>query len=346
MSPPTFLDNLRGQPDALRQVATFYGGDEGRNRLSDASQRLDGRCVTSTGMGASLFALFATRRSLDSALPGHGIEETSYLSENLDALSRPADGLLVVTQSGETVEAKTLLSLHRAQTTVVVTRDEGSTVAAAANVVLPLACEADLSVALQTYVSSLAVLQLLATRMKGGDIDATLRGVVRCATAIERLVPLLEPLIEAISEPFVTARQIYAIGRGASLGTALGTGLLLKEAARRDCEGLSSAQFRHGAVEVVSKQTAIVAFTGDRPETAKLDDNLIAELVGYGGHVLAVGAGNSNASSRRLELPDVGRALRPVVEIVAMQLLAATLARHNAVVPGEFRNSATVVTTA
>jgi glucosamine--fructose-6-phosphate aminotransferase (isomerizing) len=344
----TFLQNIDGQPDALRKVVEMYGGQEGRALLGGASDLLRGKAVHSSGMGASLFALYATRRPLDAALPGHIIEETGYLSENLEHLSRPLEALVLVSQSGETVEARALQALCPDVPTVAITRNLNSSVASAADLVLPMACEGDLSVAVQTYSSTIAVLALLAAELGNGDVDGVLEDITRTADTLEKQIPRLTDEIPAVADHIGEAQQIYAVGRGASIGTALGTGLLLKEAAKRNCEGSGSAQFRHGAVEVISKETAVIVFTGDNEGVRKLDDNLIGELTKYGAPVVVVGpeGGEGAGDVLSMELPAVSPMLRPILEVLPMQLLSAELAGRNNVVPGEFRNTVPVIATA
>jgi fructoselysine-6-P-deglycase FrlB-like protein len=343
-----FGQNIDGQPDALRSVVELYGGREGRRLLDEARDLFRGKLVVSSGMGASLFALLATRRLLDAATPGHVIEETGYLSENLPSLSRPLEALLLVSQSGETVESRVLQGLAPDVPTVALTRNPDSSIGGAADLVLPMACPGDLSVAIQTYTSTVAVLALLAAHVGGGDVPALLNDIARTADLVEKEIPRLGAEVVAVADHVAGAQQVYAVGRGASIGTALGTGLLLKEAAKRNCEGSGSAQFRHGAVEVISTDTAVVVFTGDQPGVRQLDLNLVDELRSYGAPVVVVGPADDEVPDgvRFVAVPPAPEALRPIVEILSMQLLSAELAARNDVVPGEFRNTVPVIATA
>jgi glucosamine--fructose-6-phosphate aminotransferase (isomerizing) len=343
-----FLQNIDAQPDALRRVVDLYSRQGGRTLLSGAGDVLQGKPAHSSGMGASLFALLAARRLLDAALPGHVIEETSYLSENLSHVSRPLEALLLVSQSGETVEARALQDRCPSVPTVAITRNLSSSVAVAADVVLPMACEGDLSVAVQTYSSTIAVLALVAAQVQDGDIDDVLEDISQTADTIEKQIPLLAEETRALADHIGGAQQIYAVGRGASIGTAFGTGLLLKEAAKRNCEGSGSAQFRHGAVEVISNETAVIVFTGDQPGVRKLDDNLVGELRSYGAPVVVVGPkdGEGVRGDLFVGLPSTSARFRPILEVLPMQLLSAELAGRNGVVPGEFRNTVPVIATA
>jgi glucosamine--fructose-6-phosphate aminotransferase (isomerizing) len=345
----TYLENLHGQPEALRGVARAYASPAGSALLDQAAAALRKRALTSTGMGASLFALLATRPSFDAAASPHWIEETGYLSEQSWPSSRSLDGLLVVSQSGETIEARTLAKQVTADATVLVTRDPESSLAASADVVLPLYCEPDLSVALKTYTSTTAVLALLAARIQAVDPQPVFDEINACADQMEALIGAIGDEAAAAARHLGAATKIYAVGRGRSLGSALGTGLLFKEASKRHAEGQSSAQFRHGAVEVVDDQTAAVVFASSEPGKRQLDENLVSELLDYGARVVVIcdrDYPNVPQEAVTLRIPTAPELSRVILEIVPPQLMAYHAAELNGVTAGEFRNTVPVIVTA
>jgi glucosamine--fructose-6-phosphate aminotransferase (isomerizing) len=350
MAVGTYLENIHSQPEVLHGVADSYRAGEGAQRLLLASEILRGRRLTSTGMGASLFALLATRSALDVATGDHAIEETGYLSEHPGELGRPLDSLLVVSQSGETIEARKLLGQDVAEVpTVVVTRDPRSSVAENADVVLPLYSDPDLSVAVQTYTSTVAVLSFLAGQLGGRGTGALIEELHGCADSVATLIGKLESEIGAACAQLAEASQIYALGRGSSIASALGTGLLFKEAAKRGCEGASSAQFRHGAVEVVDERTAAIVFASSDGDKAQLDQNFIGEMSKYGARIVVVCDERFPAVSEdlvTLRIPSSTGMTRSILEIVPMQLMAYHLAERNNVRAGEFRNTVPVIVSA
>ncbi len=349
MAAGTYLDNVYGQARSLRDLTHAYGSEAGAALLDQAAGLLVGRSVTSTGMGASYFALHATRHALDSGPLRHWIEDTGYLSEHLNTLNRPLEAVLLVSQSGESVEAKALISQLTDVPLIVITGHPGSTIADSADLVLPLFCGDDLSVAVQSYSSSIAVLTLLATRIAGEPIGPVLDAIRRCADLVDQLPgSLVMPLTET-TDRLVDAAHLYALGRGSSFGSALGTALLLKEAAKRDCEGSSSAQFRHGAVEVVSASSGVIVFADSASGQTRLDQNLIAELLRYGSRVVVVSDDDYPtlpADVVSIRVPTVSGQLRAITEMIPMQLLAHQLAERNGFTAGEFRNTVPVIVSA
>ena len=60
-------------------------------------------------------------------------------------------------------------------------------------------------------------------------------------------------------------RHLFLTGRGSSL-SAVGTGaLIIKEAARVHAEGMSSAAFRHGPIEMLRPDMLIAVYQGRCP---------------------------------------------------------------------------------
>jgi glucosamine--fructose-6-phosphate aminotransferase (isomerizing) len=339
---------VHAQPQTLRAAAAAYASEGFSQALEAAVAVLRGGSLTSTGMGASFFALQAARRSLDAAAALHWIDETGFLAERAGALYRPLDALLLVSQSGETVEARELLRQLPGVPSVAVTRDPASSVAAAADVVLPLYSPPDRSVAIQTYVTSVAVLELLALRLRRQDTAGFLADLRACADAAELLMESLGAQLAATAEQLAAAGQIYALGRGNSVGSALGTALLFKEAAKRDCEAGSCSQFRHGAVEVVAGDTAVIIYGAADPEQQVLDHRLTGELISYGASVFVVCDGDfpDVPGASMLRLPPAPAPTRAILEILPAQLIAAALAESNGVLAGDFRNTVPVIVSA
>lgn len=344
----SYLDNVHAQPDTLVQAAEEYATGAFGTLLSDAAGVLRGHSVTSTGMGASFFALHATRAAMDRAIGRHWIDETCYLDENLETLGRPMDALLAVSQSGETVEGRKLLPRLRNVPRILITRDTTSSLAAEADVVLSQHCPADLSVSVQTYITQIALLELLSAHVEERPTAALITGMHQCAEAISRILTVAAANIEAAAKTLSGADQIYALGRGNSIASALGTALLFKEGAKQNCEGQSAAQFRHGAVEVISASTGVIVFANGGEAARQLDLNLIGELNSYGARVVVISDRDfpDCGAAVHLWLPKILAALRSIVEIVPSQLMAHHLAEENGVTAGEFRNTVPVIVSA
>jgi len=349
VSSTRFREDILGQPGTLQQIVDFYGTGDGRALLTGAVRLLGHDRLVATGMGASTFALHATRAALAAGTGALWLEETGFLAEQGPAAAVPPAPLLLVSQSGETIEGRNLLaSRDRAAEfpVVVLTRDSDSSLASAADVVLPLCVEADLSVAIKTYTGSVAILALLAAELAGAGVGGVRTELLDCAAKLQRLLEPLEDWAGQVVDAIAHTPQIYVVGRKTSFASALGTALLVKETAKRACEGLSSSQFRHGAIEVVADRTVTIVFGGADPATHPFDLTLINELLGYGSRVVLVcdeRFPEVDGAAMCVRLPAGPSLTSSILEIVPMQLMSHRLALRDGVSPGEFRNTVPVI---
>lgn len=345
----SYVEDIRAQPDTLRQVVNFYEGSEGCAVLDEAAKVLNTDAI-GTGMGASLFALHATREHLLRGPTRVSVEETASLAESDSWQQLGARSLLLVSQSGETVEAKVLLDrLAGRYPVVLVTRDPLSTLARKASVVLPLMADEDVSVAIKTYTASLAVLYLLGATLAGTARSPLCEELRDAADKLEVALEIADEFARRTVNDFAGVAALYAVGRGEALGSALGTALLIKETAKFPCEGMSSAQFRHGAIEVVSNKVGVLIFGSSDPMLHRLDENLIGELARYGARVALVCSRafpKETLEALRCELPAAGPVVDAILQILPLQYLAFRFAEARGIVPGSFRNTVPVIKTA
>jgi glucosamine--fructose-6-phosphate aminotransferase (isomerizing) len=314
---PLFEDIL-GQPDSLRGVIGHQLGP-GRESLARAAAEVrHARKVLFAGMGSSLFASMPAVALLNA----HGRASSSIDASELLYYHRAlgSDTLaILVSRSGETVEAVKLLPMLRSRGVHVigVTNVAGSTLAREANIAVVVNSASDRLIALRTYTGTAAALLTLASEATSQPL-----GVV------ERLPEVLKASIEtemAMSEDWlIGARCIYVLGRGASLGSAHEGALLFHETARAPAVPMSCAQFRHGPVEVVSPDLRAFVFASQR-ETYDLDLALAGDLRALGASVRAV---------LTPALPDPWAA---VIEIVPLQIAAARLAEARGIPPAQFQ---------
>jgi glucosamine--fructose-6-phosphate aminotransferase (isomerizing) len=105
--------------------------------------------------------------------------------------------------------------------------------------------------------------------------------------------------------------------------SAVGTGaLIIKEAARVHAEGMSSAAFRHGPIEMLRPDILIAVYRGDN-RTQELNHRLVRDLIARGAHCYEIG---TEAALPALRLAACAPALRPILEILPVQMMTLALA--------------------
>ncbi len=137
---------------------------------------------------------------------------------------------------------------------------------------------------------------------------------------------------------------IVALGRGTGLAAAEMTALTLMEAAGVAAAALPTAEFRHGPLEVVGPDVAVILFALE-PSTEALDRAFAGELAAAGAAVLLVGPpGPAPRGVEPIEVPGPRGILAPAVAIGPLQLLARRLAHAAGRRPESFSHASKVTT--
>ncbi len=331
MSTP-LLENILNQSEALRSIAAYQFGEGHSALLSAAGLLQSKKRIVLSGMGASLFACQAfpyelARRALDVV----ALETAELLYFTPVVLDRDT-AVLLVSRSGESVEAIKLLHVIRecGAAVVGVMNVPDSTLAANADRALILGSPPDQMVAIQTYTGTVAVLALLGAAM-AGDLDRASAELATTAELLKQFVPSSVASRADWDDLLGTEGPLYILGRGPSLGTVAEGVLLIHETAKASAVGMSVAQFRHGPVEVVDSRFQGVVLASCS-QTLELDRALVDDLIQMGG------------KARLVTPPGVPERFAPVAEVVPLQIAAYRKAELNGVRPGDFRWAPLVTT--
>lgn len=345
-----FYDSIVAQPRALRDVIKRH---EQANELADWGSEWRHRerpFIVLAGMGASLFAAEAIAVGLvREGIAARAIAVSELLDYELNGL--PSETFIVaVSQSGESAEIKALLQKVPAESLYAITNRDDSTLGRRCRRTAVLGVPPDRSVAITTYTASLAILQLLATHLTAPDgkaVAGQVTALAKTADEIKRLLPVWEAQVRELALRLKGVHSIYLVGWGSGVASAREAALLLKEGARTPSEAMSSAMFRHGAVEVLDERFAVVFFMNDQGDPSREDAwAYVAELLQLRSQVIVIGHDiPSDLSSPWLFEIDAGDATARTVisEIIPIQLLAWRIAQERGFEAGVFRNTSPVV---
>jgi glucosamine--fructose-6-phosphate aminotransferase (isomerizing) len=302
--------------------------------------------IVLTGMGSSLHACYPLQLHLVRAGRTALLVETAELIHAQSELLNASTLVVIVSQSGRSAEAVQLLDLIATRPTrpfvVGVTNTPGSPLALRADSVVALRAGPEASVSCKTYLATLVALEWLGAALADGDLTPTLAELENAAPAVTAYLTDWRAHVTQLADDFSGLRQLFLTGRGTSLATA-GTGaLILKESTRFHAEGMSSPAFRHGPLEMVGAGFFAVVFAGD-PATAPLNEAFVRDLLAAGGRAALVG---ENVPRGAFRLPWAPPRLRPVVEILPVQMLSLALSALAGREPGRFERATKVTTVA
>lgn len=284
---PGMAAELREAPEVVeRQVHSLAAP---LAELAERLKRLPPRVVVTCARGSSAHAATFAKHLIERHI---GIPVAAAAPNLATIYHRPLalrDQLfLAISQSGvsdDLVEAARM-ARRAGALTVAFVNAAASPLAAACEIVLPIAAGPELSVAAtKTFVASLAA-ALRLTAMWTGDV-AMRRA---CDRLPERLAAAAKLDWGDGLAPLAQAQSLVAIGRGPTLAIAREAALKLKETCALHAEAFSSAEFRHGPIALVSRTYPILVLA-PTDEAAPGIAELIVDLRREGACVLVAEAG-------------------------------------------------------
>lgn len=323
------LAPLQSPPDALVEIAA-------RLRAGAYSR------VILTAMGGSLAAQHVLWHRLARAGIPALIVDTSELLYDARAVLAPDALLVIVSQSGRSAEIVRLLDVTGTAATLAITNTADSPLAQRATCALLTRAGEESTVSCKTYVCAVAALSLVGEAMAGGDWVITWRDLVAAAGLVDFYVGQLDQIAPRMAE-LVRTPSLALCGRGPSAAAALCGGLIIKEAAKVHAEGMGSAAFRHGPLELATTGLTVFVYEGEGAgEASALNRKLVADVNRAGGDGHLIGPSSDDAV---LRLPDAPPAALPILEILPAQMLSVGLARRDGREPGKFLVSGKVTVT-
>lgn len=337
-----YLQDILEQPQRLQDTLESLRISPALERVAARLKRGEFSRILLTGMGSSFHALHPCTLQLVE----HGVTalmvESSELVHYKSRLFDKQTLVVVVSQSGQSAEVIRLLEVNRGRSTIVaVTNTPASPLAKSAEAAIITAAGEEFSVSCKTYVAALLALQWFADLLCACCLTESRRRLQQAATAAGSYLALWEAHVRSLAQSLQGVHHLFLVGRGPSLAAA-GTGaLIIKEADHVPAEGMSSASFRHGPLEMLSEDIFVLVFAGDA-RTARFNHRLLAEVRKQGGRAELVG---ENSGFPACRLPAVTTGVRPVLEILPVQMITLALAAMAGREPGVFELARKITTT-
>jgi glutamine---fructose-6-phosphate transaminase (isomerizing) len=313
MSRPSFSEGVGAQPANLVEA-----GEEMLAALAHAELApLRQGVVVFSGIGASWHALLPSVRWLRAA----GRRAFALSAPELAATRGLADGYVLVSQSGESAELLAALEVLPLERLVALTARSESTLARAADVVLPLSARQDSAVSSLSYTATLQALGMLSEELAGDGQRVGWREVAEdAARSLERH----RGDAEVLAKQLIGATTLDVVAATASLASAGESALLVREAIRLPAAHEETRQYLHGPLEAVREGFSCLLFGAAR------ELELAGTLSGYGAASCLVTAAQDPVPSgvHAIRIAACPELAAPILEIVPVQLavLAAAAA--------------------
>jgi glutamine---fructose-6-phosphate transaminase (isomerizing) len=336
-----YFHDLMAQPEALEATLLWLRGAGRWEQVHRQLRSRNWQRVVLTGMGSSYHTLQPLYWALIAGGFNSVLMETSELIHYGLALCDEHTLIVAVSQSGASAETVRLLELQRRSPVLGVTNTADSPLARRAELALLVQAGAEFSVSCKTYVGGMLCLQWLAAIFADADEAQTLRRIEPAAELARRYLRDWRAHVDALAGPLRGIRHLFLAGRGDSLAAVSTGALIIKESAHFHAEGMSSAALRHGPLEMLQPDMLTVVFDGDA-RTRSLNRQLAVELMAKGRNCLEIGSESAFAA---LRLPDCDAMLRPIVEILPVQLMSLVLASLAGREAGHFEHTSKITDT-
>jgi glutamine---fructose-6-phosphate transaminase (isomerizing) len=340
----TLMQEIAQQPSALADLRKFYSSPGAISHK--ALRKLVSKwppVVVFTGMGSSLYAAYPAQAFLTALGFRALVWETAELLHHHLKVLKPDTLVVVVSQSGETVEVTELLKVLPPKCGLLgVVNVEASTLARRAKLMLPMMAGHQSTVSTKTYMASVTVLMYLAFALTRQDPRAFTHSLMRAVEAQHRILEGDGVLRRATMEFFNSPAYVALMSRGPDLASVYQGALTLKEVVRMAAEATSAAQFRHGPIEIVNPAHRYVIFArqgppGHRSKTAKFLVRLAEEIRSHSGRVLLLTdlPFESSTNMRVVEVEPIPFGIGTLIDTLHIQLLAHDLAVRAGLDPGK-----------
>lgn len=337
-----YLQDILEQPQRLQDSLESLRECSALKRLVTRLKDGEFHRIVLTGMGSSFHALHPCTLQLVehgfTAVMVESSELVHYKSRFFDHHTL----LVAVSQSGQSAEIIRLLEVNRGRSALIaVTNTSESPLAENAEAAVITAAGEEFSVSCKTYVTALQALQWLADLLCGCDLRQARCRFQDAATAAASYLAQWETHVSSLAEMLQGVRHLFLVGRGSSLA-AVGTGaLIIKEADHVHAEGMSSAAFRHGPLEMLGEDSFVLVFAGDN-RTSQFNSRLLDDIREQGGRAQLIG---DNSDVPALQLGTAPDSVRPIVEILPVQMITLGLAVVAGREPGVFELARKITTT-
>ena len=241
---------------------------------------------------------------------------------------------VVVSQSGETIDTLEALreAKHQGAKTLAILNSKGSSISREADDTLYIHAGPEIGVAsTKAYTAMVTAFELLAIFL--GRAKGTLSGerAAEIIRALRQLPGLVEetlqtrPEVAQIAETYKDKRDYLFLGRGANYPTALEGALKLKEISYIHAEAYATGEMKHGPIALIDADLPVVAIatasalydkTISNLQEVRARDGIVIALASQGDERIAAHADDV------LYVPETLELLSPIVNVVALQLLA------------------------
>ncbi|MFN8532873.1 MAG: glutamine--fructose-6-phosphate transaminase (isomerizing) [Dehalococcoidia bacterium] len=336
--PHFMLKEIEEQPRAIRDTLRDRLLDDGRVVLDEVALApalvRRARRVIFLGCGTAFHAGLVGQYLFEPVLNLPVQVEVASEFRYRQPVVGPDDLVVAISQSGETADTVSAVRgvQERGATVIAITNVVGSTLSRIADHVLLTRAGPEIAVAsTKAFTAQIVACHLLLiylAQYRPNQQEKLLyqigQGLRQLADVVQRTIEGA-PAIEALAERIAGHEDVYFIGRNLDEPIAREGSLKLKEISYIHSEAYPAGELKHGTLALLSPGTPVIALATQTDTYEKMVSN-VQEVLARKAWVIAL-IGDDDRELRELAsdtivVPRVNDLLAPVVNVVALQLLA------------------------
>ncbi|AEB94732.1 MULTISPECIES: glutamine--fructose-6-phosphate transaminase (isomerizing) [Metallosphaera] len=321
---------------------TISGLMEDSANLGKAVKALDkARRILIVAAGTSYHAglIFATRllRAGKTVIP-------IIASEHDTVKSGQDDVVLVISQSGETMDSLLALKDYKAQGSFIIslTNTLGNSISSYSNVSLHTRAGPEIGVAAtKTFTSQVGALLLMSSLLLGENLDYLKEAENVVSSSFSKSIGYAEKIGIEISRK----QSVYYLSKGIGVPMAMEGALKIKEIAYIHSEAYPAGESKHGPIALVERDFPVIFInTGEHVEELR---NNLKEMESRKARAYVISAGveiKSDTEVKEILVNVSDQRLAPLALAPPLQLIAYYAAKERGTNPDRPRNLAKTVT--
>lgn len=320
MKNPKMIKEIRETPDVIRRL--FESEKSNIAEIAEKIRKYDPSFAILSGRGSSDNACIYGQYILEFIT---GIPVSLATGSIYTVYKKPpviSKGLIVgLSQSGETDDVLAIIDYaeNAGVMSIGITNSKESKLYGLAkeNRIYLAAGKEESICATKSFSASIMALLMLALSINNERLD--LRKIIK---PIEEVLSKEESIRE-IAKQYIFSSNVVVLGTGFSYSIALETALKLRESCYINALGMSSVDFLHGSIAILTPIMPVIMFAPD-DETLEVNLSIIREIKKIGAHVLVV-SDNEKAlkeGDTQFKILKTTNFLYPFSEVVFSQIFA------------------------
>jgi glucosamine--fructose-6-phosphate aminotransferase (isomerizing) len=294
-------------------------------------------CGTSYHACLSASYLFSkiVKKHVNIVLASEFINYKHFLTENTLVIA--------VSQSGETADVLDAVRIAKEKNSRIISivNVPGSSLTRLSDDVILMNAEQEVSVlSTKSYTSQIAILSLIAYTSIG-EYEKGIGLIRKSARYIKKIISNDQEKIKKLAHKIKDKRDIFLIGRGLALPTALEGALKIKEVSYIHAEGLAGGELKHGTLALIEEGVPVIVISTHDSEM-NIEHNAY-EIKSRGGFMIGFNSKENDVYDYFIKIPSLEN-MEPLISIVPIQLLSYYLAVARGCDPDKPRNLAKSVT--